>query len=54
AAGVVLSPDMPGEDAPVLRMVNRELSVSAPSVLWGRALWYEDTVKVVIAREGGS
>ncbi|EJP5249282.1 hypothetical protein NUA43_005210, partial [Salmonella enterica] len=50
AAGVVLSPDMPGEDAAVLRIVNRELSVPVPSVVWGRALWYEDTAKVVIAR----
>ncbi|EIB2629015.1 hypothetical protein KFL82_004983, partial [Salmonella enterica] len=41
---------MPGEDAAVLRIVNRELSVPVPSVVWGRALWYEDTAKVVIAR----
>ncbi|ELW7495097.1 sialate O-acetylesterase [Salmonella enterica] len=41
---------MPGEDAAVLRIVNRELSVPVSSVVWGRALWYEDTAKVVIAR----
>ncbi|EAV6571048.1 hypothetical protein VQZ45_000002 [Salmonella enterica] len=51
AAGVHLSPDRPEEDAPVLRMVNREAGVTAPSVVWGRALWYEDTVRVVIVRE---
>ncbi|EEP1514449.1 hypothetical protein HAZ28_005022, partial [Salmonella enterica] len=50
AAGVVLSPDMPGDDAAVLRIVNRELSVPVPSVVWGRALWYDDAAKVVIAR----
>ncbi|ELL2976359.1 hypothetical protein QHJ41_000025 [Salmonella enterica] len=52
AAGVVLSPSQPGDDASVLRMVNREITVTAPSVLWGRALWYETQVRVVIAREG--
>ncbi|EEI9212257.1 hypothetical protein BAB39_001584 [Salmonella enterica subsp. enterica serovar Carrau] len=51
AAGVVLSPVQPGDDAPVLRMVNRELTVTAPSVLWGRALWYESQVRVVMAKE---
>ncbi|EBQ9783042.1 hypothetical protein KXL21_004878 [Salmonella enterica] len=52
AAGVVLSPSQPGDDAPVLRMVDREITVTAPSVLWGHALWYETQVRVVIAREG--
>ncbi|EEM1819436.1 hypothetical protein GKA92_14815 [Salmonella enterica subsp. enterica] len=54
AAGIALSPDRPADDAPVMRIVNRELTVSAPSVVWGRALWYEDTVRVIIAREGAS
>ncbi|ELE1935163.1 hypothetical protein RDB90_003699 [Salmonella enterica] len=52
AAGVVLSNTQPGDDAPVLRMVDREITVTSPSVLWGRALWYEAQVRVVIAREG--
>ncbi|ECZ4165921.1 hypothetical protein F8D44_07775 [Salmonella enterica] len=51
AAGFLLSAARPGDDAPVLRIVNREMGVTAPSVVWGRALWYEDAVRVVIAKE---
>ncbi|EHB8435836.1 hypothetical protein JVX35_004493 [Salmonella enterica subsp. enterica serovar Infantis] len=45
AAGVVLSPSQPGDDAPVLRMVDREITVTAPSVLWGREWEFILTVR---------